>query len=162
MEIEELKEQHKMGEIEVWFFDESGFDLEPCVPYAWQPIDTIEVPASHSQRLNVLGFLTPDNQFECFCFEGTINTDVVIACIDEFVQRESNKKRVIILDNAPIPKNDEFINSIEEWEKKEVFIKFLPAYSPQLNLIEMLWRFIKRLFWKKMREDSLPFQKKAL
>jgi len=58
-----MDEQHKNGELELWFFDEVGFDLEPKVPYAWQPIgETIEVPCSKSSRLNVLGFLTPDNQ----------------------------------------------------------------------------------------------------
>jgi len=35
----------------------AGFDLQPSVPYAWQPIGTtIEVPSEKSQRLNVLGF----------------------------------------------------------------------------------------------------------
>jgi hypothetical protein len=33
-------------ELELWFFDESGFDLQPSVPYAWQPVGTtIEVPS---------------------------------------------------------------------------------------------------------------------
>ncbi len=64
-EIDDLKEQHTNEEIELWFFDEVGFDLEPKVPYAWQAKDeTIEIPCSKSSRLNVLGFLTPDNQFE--------------------------------------------------------------------------------------------------
>ncbi len=146
VEIDELSAQHKNGEIELWFFDESGFDLEPSVPYAWQLPETIEVPSSRSRRLSVLGFLTPDNQFESFCFEGSVNTDIVVACFEQFVQLESDKKRIVILDNAPIHTSAQFLNSIEEWEKKDVFIKFLPAYSPQLNLIEILWRFIK-YYW---------------
>lgn len=72
-----------------------------CVPYAWQPQgETIEVPSRKSKRLNVLGFLTPDNCFEPFCFESTVNTDVVIACFDSFVKREHDKNRVVIVDNA--------------------------------------------------------------
>lgn len=31
----------------------------------------------------------------------------------------------------------------EKWEDKAVFLHFLPAYSPELNLIEILWRKIK-------------------
>jgi len=117
--------------------------LEPSVPYAWQPIDTIEVPSSPSRRLNVLGFLTPDNKFESFCFDCSIDTDVVIATFDKFAQTESSKRRVIILDNASIHTSYQFIDKIDEWEKKGLFIKYLPPYSPKLNLIEMLWRFIK-------------------
>lgn len=32
---------------------------------------------------------------------------------------------------------------IEEWKEKDVLIFFLPPYSPELNLIEILWRRIK-------------------
>ncbi len=59
-----MSAQHEQGDIELWFFDESGFDLEPAVPYVWQPIgSTIEVPSEKSKRLNVLGFLTEEYQF---------------------------------------------------------------------------------------------------
>jgi transposase len=110
--------------------------LEPSVPYAWQPIKTIEVPSSPSQRLSVLGFLTPDNKFESFCFECSIDTDIVIAAFDKFAQQESSKKRVIILDNASIHTSHKFIDKIEEWEKPGIFIKYLPPYSPKLNIID--------------------------
>ncbi len=142
-EIEELKKQHNNSDIELWFFDETGFDLEPSVPYAWQPIETIEVPSSPSQRLNILGFLTPDNQFESFSFECSIDTDIVIATFDKFAQTETSKKRVIILDNASIHTSHKFRDKIDEWGKKGIFIKYLPPYSPKLNIIEILWRFIK-------------------
>lgn len=149
-EINDLKQQHKEGKIELWFFDETGFDLQPTVPYAWQPHgETIEVPSRKSKRLNVLGFLTLDNCFEPFCFESNVNTDIVIACFDVFADREHNKNRVVIMDNAPIHKSGKFLERIPEWEKKGINIKFLPAYSPELNIIEILWRFIKH--------DWLPF-----
>ncbi len=35
-EIKELIQQHKDKKIDLCYFDESGFTLEPCVPYAWQ------------------------------------------------------------------------------------------------------------------------------
>jgi hypothetical protein len=56
LELKELTKQHENGEIELWFFDESGFDQQPTVPGAKQPIgETIEVPSTSSPRLNVLG-----------------------------------------------------------------------------------------------------------
>ena len=30
-----------------------------------------------------------------------------------------------------------------EWEEKGLYLYYLPPYSPELNLIENLWRFIK-------------------
>jgi len=42
--IKVLIQVHK-DKIDLCYFDESGFTLEPCVPYAWQPIETIEIPS---------------------------------------------------------------------------------------------------------------------
>lgn len=36
-----------------------------------------------------------------------------------------------------------FQENIPLWKKKEVDIFYLPKYSPELNIIEILWRFIK-------------------
>ena len=59
--IEGFVQQHQEGEIDLCYFDESGFTLEPCVPYAWQQTgETIEIPSSKSKRLNVLGFVNRD------------------------------------------------------------------------------------------------------
>ena len=72
-EIEELIQQHKGNEIDLCYFDKSGFTLEPCVPYAWQPTgETIEIPSSKSKRLNVLGFVNRDCEFKSFVFEGGV------------------------------------------------------------------------------------------
>jgi transposase len=52
----------------------------------------------------------------------------------------------VVIDNAPMHTSDAFEDSIEHWEAKGLFVYRLPAYSPELNLIEMLWRFIKYLW----------------
>ena len=147
LEIKKLTEQHQNGEIELWSFDESGFDLQPSVPYAWQPIgETIEVPSKRSRRLNILGFFTPDNDLEAFCFDGTVNTDVVVACFDQFATRKTSKTRIVLIDNASIHTNAEFVIHLDKWENKGVVVRSLPTYCSELNFIEMLWRFIK-YYW---------------
>ncbi len=45
--------------------------------------------------------------------------------------------------NAPIHRNKAFQKKIAEWQQKKLSIFWLPIYSPQLNLIETLWRFMK-------------------
>jgi transposase len=37
-QIKALLEKENNGEIDFYYFDESGFSLEPCVPYAWPAI----------------------------------------------------------------------------------------------------------------------------
>ncbi len=59
------------------------------------------------------------------------------------LRKKLPKKRVVIIDNAPTHTSKKFLSKIKELEKKGLFIKYLPTYSPQLNIIEILWRFIK-------------------
>lgn len=107
---------------------------------AWQEKGkTIEVKSSNSKRLNVLGFLNPANDLKAFTFECSINSDVVIACIDEFCKTlEKDKKNVLVLDNASIHTSEAFENNIEKWEKKGLELFYLPKYSPELNIIASL------------------------
>lgn len=142
-ELEKLKQLEKIGKIEIRYVDETGFCLIPYLPYAWQEKkQKIEVKSQKSNRLNVLGFLTRQNQLEVYTFQCSINSDVVIACIDKFCEKIT-KKTVLIMDNSSIHQNNNFWNKEEEWSKKGLDIFFLPTYSPQLNIIEILWRFIK-------------------
>jgi len=142
-ELEEWKKIAKRGEIELYYFDESGFSLNPTVSYAWQKRGTtIEVPMAKSVQLNVLGFLSIENKLESFIFSNSISSDVVVECFNIFAN-SLQKKTLVVLDNAPIHTSEEFDEWIDTWEQKGLFLYYLPTYSPELNLIENLWRFIK-------------------
>ena len=125
------------------YFDEAGFSLEPVVPYAWQPIgQTIEIPSSRSNRLNVLGFLGLNGDITSYVFEDSISSEEVVACFDRMAEQVT-KKTWVVIDNASMHRSHLFNSHLELWEKKGLYIKRLPAYSPELNLIEILWRKIK-------------------
>ena len=100
--LTELIEREATGAIELYYFDESGFTLVPAMSYAWQPRgETIELPASHSKRLNVLGFMNRTSEVQSHVFEGTIDAAVVIACFDAFAKTRE-KPTVVVLDNASL------------------------------------------------------------
>jgi transposase len=143
-ELESLIEQSREGSIDLFYFDESGFTLEPCVPYAWQEKgETIEVPSAKSKRLNVLGFIDRDSNFESFVFEGSVNTSVVVACIDQFAKNIGGKTTVLIVDNAPTHTSHEFFSNLRRWNELGLIIVPIAPYSPELNIIEIVWRKIK-------------------
>ena len=150
------------GKLQIYYGDESGFSLDPCIPYGWQPpgVYTRIVPAN-SSRLNVFGILSKDNHLHAYSVEGTINTDIVIACIDDFV-KTIKKKTVLVLDNASIHHSEKFNAKLEEWIIKGLRIFHLPAYSPHLNLIEILWRKIKYEWIKPADYASWEILKDAL
>ncbi len=130
----------------MFYYDEAGFALDPSIPYAWQPVgQTIEIPTAKGKRLNVLAFFNTNNELVPFCVQGSVDTQLVIGCFDAFC-KTIQKKTVVVMDNAPIHKSRALLEKIPSWEKKGLFLYFLPAYAPELNLIEILWRFIK-YFW---------------
>lgn len=141
--LKELKSQNEQGLIDLYYFDESGFCLDPYVPYAWQEIgDPIEIETTKSKRLNVVGFMNLYNDLKAYSIECSVDTEVVVACIDDFC-RYLRKKTVLVIDNASTHTSKAFEAKIHEWKEKDLEIFYLPTYSPELNLIEILWRFIK-------------------
>src|SRR6266699_1987694 len=148
-ELEALQKQEDKGKIALYYFDEAGFALDPSIPYAWQESGTIiELPAMKYGRMNVLGFMNRKNDLHTYMFEESIHTGVVIACFDAFC-KTIKQKTIVMIDNASIHRSEEFEDRIPFWKKQGLIIKYLPTYSPELNLIEILWRRIKY--------DWLPF-----
>lgn len=143
------------GYLKIYYGDESGFSLEPTIPYGWQPKhEYIKIVPKKGQRLNVFGLLSKDNDLLTYSTKGTINSSFIIKAIDEFAETIIGRSAIVI-DNASIHHSSEFKNKIKEWEEKDVHIFYLPAYSPHLNIIETLWRMIKYKWLKP--EDYLDF-----
>jgi transposase len=131
------------GYIDLYFGDQSHFGLTPNVPYAWQTKENpVLLPAAKGKYQNVVGLMTRKNKLYFEILETTFNSDRIICFMDRFVE-QTVKKTIVILDNSPIHKSKKFMAKIKQWKEKDVLIYFLPPYSPELNLIEILWRRIK-------------------
>jgi len=132
------------GLIDLVYFDGSGFNLWAKVVYAWQKRgERIVLPVSRGKSQSVLGFMWHKCQrFESFVFEEAVDSNVVIGCF-EIIAKSIRRETVVVIDNAPIHRSQEFEEKIEEWEKLGLTIYFLPTYCPSLNKIEMLWKKIK-------------------
>jgi len=74
--------------------------------------------------------------------DGRVNSDKVIEVFDDFANSLS-KPTVVVLDNASYHKSKKFKANFYRWANKGLTLLYLPPYSPQLNIIEILWRFMK-------------------
>jgi transposase len=158
-----LNQLSKEGYLDVFYYDESHFGLVPVVPYAWQQKDEpILLPSSRGKYINVAGFLSKDNQFISYQYDTTIRSDKLVDIFNDFASR-TVKKTIVILDNAPIHRSKLFKAQINRWrEQNDLFLFFLPTYSPELNLIEILWKRIKYTWLEFQAYESYQNLKKHL
>ena len=150
-ELEELKKMEDTGEIALFFYDEMGISLDPCVSYGWQPIgQTKGIASEKSPNITTMGFFNRAHTFVAYQCMGSTNSALIIDCFDEFantIMKDSQpKKHIVIIDNAPTHTSTAFLSKVKEWKMKNLFVQFIPAYCPELNYIEMLWKQIK-YFW---------------
>lgn len=150
------------GLFKVYYGDQSGFSLTPCLPYGWQPKgEYVRICPQKSKRLNVFGLLAKDNDLQVYSTNGTISSDLMITFLDDFAQ-QIKQKTVVVLDNAPIHHSDEFQEQITIWEEQDLYIFFLPTYSPHLNIIERLWLKAKYEWLKPHHYESFETLTKAV
>jgi len=135
------------GEMRLLYLDESGFSGAPYIPYAWQSRgETIKLPSHTGKRINVLGMLSVSEATLDVCIpEGKMTSKIVFEMLEKQAERAGSYPipSLLVLDNASIHTAKIIEDRRQEWEKKNLFLYFLSTYSPELNLIEMLWRKIK-------------------
>jgi transposase len=123
-ELEALQQQEDQGKIDLYYFDESGFTLDPSIPYAWQePGTVIEIPATQGTRIHMVGFMNRQNDLHPYMFEQSINTSVIVACLNDFC-RKIKKKTIVVMDNASLQRSEEFEDCMAQWKKKGLRIKY--------------------------------------
>lgn len=142
--LDALQTREAAGEIDLFYLDESGFSADACIPYAWQPRGkTLALPANTRGRVNVVGLLSRQGASYFHSVETTVTSAVIAEAMAGFIRsRPTDKLTVVIMDNAP-PHRKAERESQAAWLLGHVWVWFLPTYSPELNLIEMLWKKIK-------------------
>jgi len=95
-----------------------------------------------STGIAVLGFMNRRNDLEAYTIEGAVDSAVVIHFFNAFCKTIAGPT-VVVVDNASIHRSEAFQEELPKWEKEGLWVFYLPEYSPQLNRIEILWRFIK-------------------
>ena len=94
-------------------------------------------------RANILGALNPNNVTDVIAKEyKTINSEWALDFIEEIGRRNPEAQKIILFsDNAGYFKKLERDGLITD---ERIEIVWLPTYSANLNLIERLWKFMKK------------------
>jgi DDE superfamily endonuclease len=141
--LETLEALQDQDWIDVFFFDESGFSLTSCLPYAWQQKgQTIGLYPGKGSRINVAGFYCCSGDFVFQMQPQSFCQHHLIEIFDNFCG-QIKKKTIVVLDNAPAHHGKAFEQKVQQWQEQDLYLFYLPAYSPELNKIEIIWRKIK-------------------
>ncbi len=141
--LQELEALYAKGEINLFYGDESHVCTEGYVPYGWQfPGEDVYIPSERAKRLNIFGMINRDNHFEGFCTSEAIDAQKVVDFLEHYSFR-INKKTFVVLGNASVHRNAKIREMRPIWEKRGLFLFYIPPYSPHLNIAETLWRIIK-------------------
>ena len=102
------------------------------------------IPAnSGRKRVNINGAVNALDPCQAVVVEAqTVNAQSTITLYEKLLEKNPGKKLVLICDNATYYHSQ----LLQEWLEEQPLIKqwFLPTYSPNLNIIERLWRFMKK------------------
>lgn len=116
---------------------------------------------SGRERLNLNGALDLKTHHAIVLSEETINAHSVIRLGNTLLKKHPKGKIYLILDNA----THHHARLVTAWRTKHRRIRFifLPPYSPNLNLIERLWRFFhQKVTWNHYFETFEEFKNESL
>ncbi|WP_254361441.1 transposase [Prevotella melaninogenica] len=141
--LQELVQQEKNGLIALYYGDESHVCTDGYVPYVWQFCgEDVYIPSEKDLRLNIFGMIDRRNRYEGFTTTENMTADKVANFLDRMSLRIS-KRTFVVLDNASVHRCRLMRELRPLWEKRGLFLFFLPPYSPHLNIAETLWRILK-------------------
>lgn len=140
-----LENQNELGHIDLFYADATHISQEGYVPYGWQFDDErVAIPVQKGGKVNVFGLYSRiDNAFYHSITTNNITAEFVKEFIDEFSFR-IRKQTVVVLDNASVHTAKKIKQLLPIWQKRGLYIFYLPPYSPQLNIIERLWKEVKQ------------------
>lgn len=92
--------------------------------------------------VKLVGYLNYETG-EIYCEEhDTYDAKVFLKFLENLLSKNTNGKTIVILDNARIH-HAKLLQPFLKENEHRLQLMFLPAYSPNLNLIEGLWKWMK-------------------
>ena len=139
--LPKLKEAGR-GERKVFFVDAAHFVMGAFLGMIWCFARVLVKTPPGRKRYNVLGAIDSHSQ-ELVSIRTTdnINSHSVVALLEKIRQKNPDTEVTLVMDNASYQRCY-FVR--DHAESLGIELLFLPSYSPNLNLIERLWKLTKR------------------
>lgn len=134
-------EEAQEGKRRVFFVDAAHFVLGAFLGMIWCLSRVFVRTGSGRQRYSVLGAIeTRDHDLVTVRTEGSVNAQSVCELIERIAQEYPGEPITLVMDNARYQRCELVRKTAQQFGTE---LLFLPPYSPNLNLIERVWRLVK-------------------
>jgi transposase len=135
-------EAARAGQGHVFFVDAAHFVFGTFLCCLWSFVRLWVRAASGRQRFNVLGAWNAVTRKLTYVTNTTVvNTETMCELLRKIAGEGLAGPITLVLDNARYQRNA-VVKALAA--ELGISLLFIPSYSPNLNLIERLWKFIKR------------------
>lgn len=155
----ELMEKAENQAIDLVFGDAAHFVYGKFSHYLWSQNAQYR-PSGHGRyRINVYGvYDVMSNQVYSMYNEGYINAEFMVEYLEwlrEDWYQDKARPLHLILDNARY-QHCKYVKEVAE--DLNIHLEFLPGYSPNLNLIERLWKYLKKTIASQFHQSKEEFE----
>jgi transposase len=159
-EMESRLEEAKAGKRVVLFVDAAHFVLAAFLGFLWSAQRIFIRAPSGRQRFNVLAALDAvSHEMITVTSDTYITAQSVCALLEKIAAQYVGRPITIFLDNA---RYQRCALVMEKAQSLNIEVCFLPAYSPNLNLIERIWKFVKKKCLYSHYYEKFPAFKAAI
>ncbi len=99
-------------------------------------------PSGHWHTTTMISSIRWDGSTACMAIDSATDTEVFQTYVRQVLCPTLRPGDVVVMDNLSPHKNELTLDLIREAGAE---VRFLPAYSPDLNLIEKMWSKVKTL-----------------
>jgi transposase len=141
-ELEPQLSEARQGQRTVFFVDAAHFVMGAFLGWVWCATRLFVRAASGRQRYNVLGAINAvTHELIRVTNDGYINAQTVCELLQKILNLQLPTPITLVMDNAKY----QHCKLVQDTAQSlGIELLFLPSYSPNLNLIERLWKFVKK------------------
>ena len=121
--------------------DAAHFVFSAMLGYLWSKVRRFGKGAHGRKRCNILGAINPFTLTMIYeVNDGYVNAETVCQLLRQIKKRGFKWPVTLVMDNARYQRC-RLVQDLAE--TLEIELLFLPSYSPNLNLIERYWKYLK-------------------
>jgi len=160
-EYDELK-QAKNPQDKIYFLDacHPHHNNKPFYGWIYKGEEKAIKTNSGRKRLNLNGALNLEDMEITVLSEETINTHAMMRLVLQLEEKQPKGEIYLIVDNASY--NHSYELELFLGDHPRAHLKYLPPYSPNLNIIERLWKFFHQKHHDKYFEKFKEFEQAVL